>query len=180
MTIDDAIKHCEEVADGFTEQGKCAECAAEHRQLAEWLKELKQLKEQESCEDAINRQAALDCLTATGLKKFDFILDARDKIKNLPSVKPQYTDAEIQRMQELEQAEIEKAYELGKAEQPKIGQWIKEEKEFIVPSRFYPIQEIVSTCSICNAHYTGIHEDFNYCPSCGAKMIESQEREVEK
>ena len=75
--------------------------------------------EQEPCEDAISRQDALDCLTATGLKKFDFILDARDKIKNLPSVTPQYTDEEIQKMQELEQAEIEKAYELGKASQPK-------------------------------------------------------------
>jgi len=45
--------------------------------------------EQEPCEDAINRQAVLDCLTATGLKKYDFILNARDKIKNLQSVKPQ-------------------------------------------------------------------------------------------
>jgi hypothetical protein len=81
---------------------------------------IKALK-QEPCEDAISRQDALDCLTATGLKKFDFILDARDKIKNLPSVAPQYTDAEIQKMQELEQAEIQKAYELGKTE---VGQWI--------------------------------------------------------
>lgn len=46
MTIDDAIRHCEEVADGMTEQGKCEECAAEHKQLAEWLKEFKQLREQ--------------------------------------------------------------------------------------------------------------------------------------
>ena len=37
----------------------------------------------------ISRQAVLDCLTASSLKKFDFILDARDKIKNLPSVTPQ-------------------------------------------------------------------------------------------
>lgn len=43
----------------------------------------------EPCEDAISRQAVLDCLTATNLKKFDFILDARDKIKNLPTVNPQ-------------------------------------------------------------------------------------------
>jgi hypothetical protein len=72
MTIDEAIKHCEEVAE---EQDKlckqyddasryarshnkdivsanakkcleCFECAKEHRQLAEWLKELKQLREQ--------------------------------------------------------------------------------------------------------------------------------------
>jgi len=58
--------------------------------------------------------------------------------------------------------------------QQKTGHWIKEEKEFIVPSRFYPIQEIVSTCSICNAHYTGMHGDFKYCPNCGAKMAESE------
>ena len=35
------------------------------------------------------------------------------KINKLPSAKP-YTDEEIQRMSELEQAEIEKAYELGR------------------------------------------------------------------
>ena len=64
MTIDEAIKHCEEVAEeqdklckryddasGYsrshneairtTDAKRCEECAAEHRQLAEWLKELK-------------------------------------------------------------------------------------------------------------------------------------------
>ena len=45
MTLDEAIIHCEEVADGMTEQGKCVECAEEHRQLAEWLKELKMYRE---------------------------------------------------------------------------------------------------------------------------------------
>lgn len=40
MTIDEAIQHCEEVAAGETAQGKCPECAAEHRQLAAWLLEL--------------------------------------------------------------------------------------------------------------------------------------------
>ena len=38
------------------------------------------------CDDAISRQAALDCFTATKLKKFDFILYAREEIKKLPSV----------------------------------------------------------------------------------------------
>jgi hypothetical protein len=61
MTIDEAIKHAEEVAeekeseaqeleycklDWKHEANKCAECSKEHRQLAEWLKELKQLREQ--------------------------------------------------------------------------------------------------------------------------------------
>ena len=37
-------------------------------------------------------------------------------LMDLPSVTPKFTDAEIQKMQELEQAQLEKAYELGKAE----------------------------------------------------------------
>lgn len=53
MTLDEAIKHAEEVADGHDriKQIKAVtleECkrAEEHRQLANWLKELKQLREQ--------------------------------------------------------------------------------------------------------------------------------------
>ena len=42
--------------------------------------------EQEPCGDAISRQAALDCFTATKLKKFDFILHAREEIKKLAPV----------------------------------------------------------------------------------------------
>lgn len=34
MTLEEAIKHCEEKAQG------CDACAQEHRQLAMWLKEL--------------------------------------------------------------------------------------------------------------------------------------------
>lgn len=43
--LDEAIKHAEEVADN-----KCDKCGQEHRQLAEWLKELKAYKEQEPCD----------------------------------------------------------------------------------------------------------------------------------
>lgn len=59
MTLDEAIRHAEEVAKeneewymenpsilGYQEKFyDCKECADEHRQLAEWLKELKSLKE---------------------------------------------------------------------------------------------------------------------------------------
>lgn len=46
MTLDEAIKHCEEVADYDCYGEKQLKCAEEHRQLAEWLKELKRLREQ--------------------------------------------------------------------------------------------------------------------------------------
>ena len=44
MTLEEAIVHCEDVANDRT--GCCEDCAEEHRQLAEWLKELKAYKEQ--------------------------------------------------------------------------------------------------------------------------------------
>ena len=59
MTIEEAIKHCEEVAEKHEqiafeaelqeEYGKitpCKEYASEHRQLAEWLKELQERRKQ--------------------------------------------------------------------------------------------------------------------------------------
>lgn len=41
---------------------------------------------------------------------------ASQTMKAVANGTPQYTDAEIQKMQDLEQAEIKKAYELGKAD----------------------------------------------------------------
>lgn len=39
MTLDDAIKHCREVA-----SSECNECSDEHFQLMNWLIELKKLR----------------------------------------------------------------------------------------------------------------------------------------
>lgn len=88
------------------------------------------LKERKNtCEDAISRQAAIDAVDNVIADYIPILLGRYEAlplemalaINRLPSVKPQYTDAEIQKMQDLEQAEIEKAYELGKAVQPKTG-----------------------------------------------------------
>ena len=61
MTLDEAIKHCEEVAEQKKESiaeyeqnpihyekeiRYCKECASEHRQLAEWLRKLKAYEEE--------------------------------------------------------------------------------------------------------------------------------------
>lgn len=43
MTLDQAIKHCYEVA----ENEPCYTCAEEHLQLAEWLEELKNYRERD-------------------------------------------------------------------------------------------------------------------------------------
>ena len=60
MTLDEAIKHCEKKAQELNEMAikwkvkdvKCLECAAEHEQLAEWLKELRDYREgKRTCEN---------------------------------------------------------------------------------------------------------------------------------
>lgn len=69
MNLDEAIQHCEEVAEENEEiyeahcriyskevvekypSPPCKKCAEEHRQLAEWLKELKAYKEKSDDEE---------------------------------------------------------------------------------------------------------------------------------
>lgn len=48
ITLDEAIRHCEEKSCNNNE------CSKEHKQLAEWLKELKSLKEAPKLSDGID------------------------------------------------------------------------------------------------------------------------------
>ena len=143
-----------------------------HEALNMGIKALKQ----EPCKDAISRQKVLSKFKEVYFSKEwsqfrigygsngqrDFLINY---IEQLPSVTPQYTDAEIQKMQEMEQAEIEKAYELGKASQLKTGRWI-----FIrmVPEIFHNEYE----CSECGRRIrctTRQLVNYPYC-HCGTKM----------
>lgn len=79
MTLDEAIKHCEEKAEELNHEVKiwvhcpndpnkekdikdfedCKKCAEEHRQLAEWLKELKRLQSLEVRQDTYEENDVL-------------------------------------------------------------------------------------------------------------------------
>lgn len=48
MTLEEAIRHCEEVAERCAVTDGNLKCEMEHRQLAEWLRELKELRELKS------------------------------------------------------------------------------------------------------------------------------------
>lgn len=100
MTLEEAIKHCEEVAekqeitaksnlieidkikaDGILrlydadEYESCMKCAKEHRQLAEWLKELKAYRDGCKCEDCIYSEKAYDeypCYMCVGSELWTF------------------------------------------------------------------------------------------------------------
>ena len=86
MTLEDAIIHAEEVAEGCqlkacdierNDYKDLEKCADEHRQLAKWLKELKELRERNSptqmsgTSDMISRQAAIDGLDVHYVKRIN-------------------------------------------------------------------------------------------------------------
>ena len=165
MTLDEAIKHAEEVAEekeklantyeSFKDYGnpkssitsehkKCLNCAKEHRQLAEWLKDYKRLLEQMPCEDCIDRKTLLTDMTiCDGIYCNECSFNTSDeygclleeRIKKIPSVTPQ----------------------------PKIGRW---KRKTIKAGCF------VYGCNQCG--WQQIHAT-NFCPDCGAKMEEVEE-----
>lgn len=107
--------------------------------------------EQKPCEDTINREDALMCLTGE-IKETDTIetIIARfgRRIRKLPPVTPQ----------------------------PKTGHWIRwyEQIDYDWDVDYIPHCK----CSECGKEYDPHSSQFiKYCNECGAKMIEPQERE---
>lgn len=164
MTINEAIKHAEEVAeeketvantrtfeDGYTVDemycddtecinehlARCKKCGEEHRQLAEWLKDYKRLLEQETCEDCVSREAVHDGMIKYGFHAPDMtITEFVEDI--LPSVTPTR----------------------------KKGEWIKIGQSFINPNKF-----LCYSCSECGFGAKDIVSNyFKFCPNCGAEM----------
>ena len=87
MTLDEAIKHAEEVADekkkeacnlydakNYEESRECIWCADEHRQLAEWLKELKRYHQAK--DGLLEDMKALNCGFPYGL---DYLIECIKK-----------------------------------------------------------------------------------------------------
>ena len=109
MTLDEAIRHCEEVADRCAVTDGDLKCEMQHRQLAEWLKELKAYKEQSG--DAISRQAAIDAINS----HFGFNIEeeygsaVQEVINGLPSAQPErLTDDDFETIRILLNAYKEK------------------------------------------------------------------------
>lgn len=114
----------------------------EFKQLAEWLKDYKRLLEQQPCEDAISRQAALNSLIDnTHLDGYDLAeaLDAIENKEKLPPVTPQQ----------------------------KYGKWIVHpEIETSTPEylMFYECSECGDKQCFCRSD---LHKK-RYCPNCGS------------
>jgi hypothetical protein len=62
----------------------------------------------------------------------------------------------------------------------KMGRWIRSSLDTYAQGRFLPIIREVQECSACHVKYTGIrHINARFCPGCGAKMEESEDKESE-
>ena len=108
--------------------------------------------EQQPSEDCISRQKALDCFEQTNTRQ-----GAKYAIKTLPPVTPKYTDEEIDKIQEIEQAYVDKMVELAVEEtkRPK-GKWIDDCGGV--------------KCSCCGYSIDDDHYAKAYCTNCGAYM----------
>lgn len=107
LTLDEAIKHCLEVAEqnetqadkwqkeGGEQWGKttvCRECAADHRQLAEWLMELKDLRAEQNDQYTFIRELMDELKEAKRLLKAaveDFAKLNRENAKNKNCMMPE-------------------------------------------------------------------------------------------
>lgn len=151
MTLDEAIRHTEEVVERLETSCKRdwmgeddERCASEHRQLVEWLKDYKRLLEQTSCDDCISRQVAVDTINALHEKPNAWLDLAVDAVMALPSAIPRQ----------------------------KIGYWIRwyERKE----TEQYRENIPHCNCSECGKEYDPHSSQFiKFCSNCGAKMQEA-------
>ena len=111
---------------------------------------IKALSEQEPCEDAISRQAAIDgadVIIARDTSGNNDVVKAmtawKSYVEGLPSVNPQ---------------------------EPKTGYWVE------LPTHESQSGLPWYECSECNSERCiAVLRDFKYCPNCGAKMAESEE-----
>ena len=123
--------------------------------------------------DCISRTAAIDeVINLWADKPFGrpALVEIKDCIEKLPSAQP-YTDEEIQKMQDIEQAQLDKAYELGyqagRAAQPERqkGEWIDYTEDGYVE------------CPFCHSatNCDGNKDELHFCFSCGADMRGEQD-----
>ena len=122
------------------------------------LRLARKLLEQEPCEDAISRQAVLDLISK-------FILEIHTEGgRDLNS----HTNDVLRQI--LRNVGSDRVLPSVNPQQ-RVGHWIQtEEKDDAEPC-------ILWECSCCHKEFRGVvHKVSNYCPKCGCRMVEPQER----
>lgn len=132
------------------------EVIKQHEKIEEWLKELKRLKEQEPCQDAVNRQEVLEqinCWVGSGEYRFtNAVHYLAKRMQNILPVVPQ----------------------------PKIGRWVLAQRGKCIDINCSEcgntrIKEYAYGYTIDELDFNEINNliaknRMNYCECCGAKM----------
>lgn len=159
MTLDEAILHCEEVAEKNEKDARerfnilplagqqryCLKCADEHRQLAYWLKSYKELLDQRGNADLIDRRKAIHQI-AEGI----------DDKAYFGTVEKDWEVIDFLKSQDRVQ---------GTALPAKTGHWITIDD----------CELFVAKCSECGKIVDSrMINKYQYCCRCGARMAESE------
>lgn len=112
--------------------------------------------EQQTCEDAVSREAVLDAMYA--------LCDTGETLKENPWRDNPYIDAVVETIERIPSVNPQRT-----------GHWIQtQEKDDAEPF-------ILWECSECHKEFRSVvHKVSNYCPSCGCRIVEPQESEVEE
>ncbi len=166
----------------------------------DYLNILIEVLEQEPCEDCISRGQAMNALNNAQVEYDEYykgLGQAKQIIVDLPSVQPKTDGDCISRQAVLDHiyganglegfensnvfekhyADFIKSLPSAKPQEPKNGHWITQWNVVHQKEYYY--------CSECREEFsydgeTGIKmNDYLFCPNCGARMVESQESELE-
>lgn len=190
MDLDSAIRHCQEQVQEQAKRG-CYSCAEEHRQLAEWLKELKAYRDaraeinQALNDDARGEQNDYERGRKSGIFLCESIISV--KLGESCSEIPNTCGDAISRQAVMDYFRKWQPYmatrlwdfekELSElpsvSPQQRIGRWSRKTKvEDVYDIAGVKTWGIKCQCDRCDFSTTVI-EDFGYykwCPNCGAKM----------
>lgn len=165
MTLDEAIKHCENVAAKcFVERSArnhSGKCGFEHLELAAWLRELKAYKEQEPCEDAISRKEVKKIAKEMYLEVANMELDV-STISDCIS----YTSSKCREVLERKLQALPSV-----TPKQKTGEILTDYEIYTDKEGFERRVKKTTRCSLCSCDL-GWNGDLltHYCPNCGAKM----------
>ena len=180
MTREDAIDYVQAAFDAYeSEFGIGDDWSKEHEARDMAIQALSQ----EPCTDAVSREDAIEAVKQAIYNHDSAIM----RLTELPSVNPQPCDDTISREDALEAlntingtAELDKAFEVIEnlpSVTQKSGKWIRWREE-IQRGTHYTENVPHCKCSECDTEYDTYASRFiNYCPNCGAKMVETQESE---
>ena len=149
MTLDEAIKHCKEVAKNLYAEGEdeCTECANEHEQLAGWLEDYKRLLEERTQGDLISRAAlkeAMEILFKNGGYDSGLVLNLIDNAPSVDKVVNVYPNGEV----------------IVQEKRPQ-GEWIDHSDDYGYAE--CPFCEHLTTCG-------DNIDELHYCWNCGAEL----------